>query len=92
MNYNASDHAVTFREVLAGWVLCLAMIGVAFTATGKHAPAPEARIDDPSYVAAATAPRPIRGVRIPRFALCAVPDAGAVKVRGPMSSPTNLCS
>lgn len=36
MNYDPDDRKVTLRQVVAGWTLCLAMIGLAFAATGRH--------------------------------------------------------
>jgi hypothetical protein len=93
MSYNPDEHTVTFRQVLAGWGLCLAIIGLAVAATGRQPPAPAARADDPSYIAAASAHRPIHGVHIPHFAQCAAVHADKVRaVGGPMSMPTNLCS
>lgn len=36
MNYDPDDRKVALRQVLAGWTLCLAMVGLAFAATGRH--------------------------------------------------------
>jgi hypothetical protein len=92
MGYNPADQSVTPRQVLAGWILCLAVIGLSFAATGQDHGMPNANAGDPPY-AAATAAHGLYGARIPHH-LSPCNAAHADKpggARGPVSSPTNLC-
>lgn len=92
MDYDPSDQKVTFRQVLAAWILCFAMIGAAFAATGHHPATPTTNAGDPPHavIAACCA---ISGARLPHFAPCAGEPGGAVRTaRGPLSLPVNACS
>jgi len=55
MNYDPDDRKVTLRQVLAGWTLCLAMVGLAFAATGRHHAIPSVNASGPPYATAAAA-------------------------------------
>ena len=71
MNYDPNEHAITGRQVTAGWVICLLVIGLALGATASRQsfsadPSPDAR-----QLAAATAARaPLGSARISRFVQC----------------------
>jgi len=95
MGYDPRDHIPTARQVLAAWVVCLAIIGLAAVSTAAHDLTGAAA--DP-IAAAASAGRPaMNGVRTPQFALCR-PDpprrsaAAAQRLAGPISLPIDRCS
>jgi hypothetical protein len=92
MDYNPDDHRVTFRQVLAGWILCLSMVGLAFAAMGQHDAIPSANADNPAHAATAAC-CPLSGVRLPHFDPCGAEQRETVRTaRGPMSLPANPCS
>jgi hypothetical protein len=92
MSYNPDDQRVTTRQVLAGWILCFAMAGLAFTAIGQHSATPSAYAGDPPHTAVAAC-CPIAGARLLPFTPCTAEPRQAVTIaRGPMSLPANPCS
>jgi hypothetical protein len=95
MGYDPRDHIPTARQVLAAWVVCLSIIGLAVVSTAGHDLTGAAA--DP-IAAAASAGRPaMNGVQAPQFALCR-PDlprhsaAAAQRLAGPISLPIDRCS
>jgi hypothetical protein len=89
MSYDPEEQRITLKQVLAGWILCLTFVGVAFVATGRHGTIPAADASArPHPIAAAWCP--VRNARIPYFALCATEQRVAA-ARGPLSLPTNPC-
>jgi hypothetical protein len=92
MSYNPDDQRITARQVLAGWILCFAMAGLAFAATGQHRATPSENAGDPPYNAVAAC-CPIAGARLLSFTPCAAEPRQVVTIaRGPMSLPANPCS
>jgi hypothetical protein len=98
MDYDPRDHMPTARQVLAAWVLCLGMIGLAVGLTAmRHDLTSTAAAADPIAVAPLADPSAMDGLRIPRFALCP-PDptrrsvAVAQRRQGSMSLPIDHCS
>jgi hypothetical protein len=92
MDYDPNDQRITLRQVLAGWILCFAMIGLAFAATGRHPAMLSANASDPPHAVTAAC-CPVAGARLPDFASCAPEQRGTVRVAsGPMSLPANPCS
>ena len=91
MGYNPDDHRITFRQVLAGWIVCLALVGLAVAATRHHHGIPRANAGDSPYAASAAYSPGV--VRLPYFAACAAERRDAARTaRGPMSMPSNSCS
>ena len=91
MGYDPNDQTVSFRQVLAGWILCLAMAALAFAVTGQHDGMSATNAGDPAYATTAACCPP-SGVRLPYFAPCAAePREAARTARGPMSLPANPC-
>jgi hypothetical protein len=80
MSYNPNDHTVTARQILAGWVVCLGIIGLALALTGGRQAISVANADDPPYARAAAERCPLSGVRLPSFAACAVSREGGTKL------------
>lgn len=92
MSYDPRDQRVAVKEVLAGWILCLAMIGLAFASTGHHHPMPAVNAGDTRHAVIAACCS-INGARLPHFAPCAGEQGGAARTaRGPLSLPVNSCS
>lgn len=90
MDYDPNDQRVTSRQVLAGWILCLAMVGLAFAATGHRQaiPSVDAGVSPRTVIAACC---PVSGARLPSFISCAE-QRGAVRMaRGPLSLPIYPC-
>jgi hypothetical protein len=93
MSYNPNDHTMTARQVLAGWIVCLGIIGLALAVTSGRQAIPVANADDPQYAGAAAERCPLSGVRLPSFAACATSEAGRTKLaQGHMSPLTAHCS
>jgi hypothetical protein len=92
MSYNPDDHTMTARQVLAGWIVCLGIIGLALAVTGGRQAIPVANADDPQYAGAAAKCCPLSGVRLPYFAACAASEAGHTKLtQGHMSPLAEQC-
>lgn len=90
MSYDPDDQRATLKEVVAGWILCLAMAELALGSTGHHPTISIANAGAPPRVAAACCPT--AGARLPSFASCAAGRRDAIRVaRGPMSLPVNPC-
>ena len=66
MNYDPDDRKVTLRQVLAGWTLCFAMVGLAFAATGRHHAIPSVSASNLPYDTAAACCT-IGSARLPDF-------------------------
>jgi hypothetical protein len=91
MSYNPDDQRITPRQVLAGWILCLATVGLAFAAIGQHSATPSVNTGDPPYTAAAAC-CPLAGARLASFIPCTAEARETVRIaRGPMSLPTKPC-
>jgi hypothetical protein len=67
MNYDPDDRKVTLRQVLAGWTLCLAVIGLAFAAMGRQHAIPSVDASGLRYATAAGCCS-IGGARLPESA------------------------
>jgi len=80
MSYNPNDHSVTARQVLAGWIVCVGIIGLALFVTGGRQPISIANADDPPHAVAALEHCPLSGVRLPSFAACTASSAGGAKL------------
>ena len=91
MNYDPEERKVNVRQILAGWILCVAMIGVAYAATGHRHAIPAAPAG-PAHVTAVMH-RPSDGARLPHFAWCAPQrQDGTVRMaRGPMPLAADSC-
>jgi hypothetical protein len=93
MNYDPDDRKVTLRQVLAGWTLCLAMVGLAFAATGRHHAIPSVNASGLPYATAAACCS-ILQPRLPDFTSYAANKArqrpGHVVVRNPMQLQTSV--
>jgi hypothetical protein len=93
MSYNPNDHTMTARQVLAGWIVCLGIIGLALAVTGGRQAISVANADDAQYAGTAAARCPLSGVRLPSFAACAAAEAGPTKLaQGHVSPPAEHCS
>lgn len=68
MEYDPGDHALTTRQVLAAWAVCLGIAGLAVGLTAGRHSLTNAAAAGPT--AAAPSPPAMNGVQIPRFALC----------------------
>jgi len=92
MDYDPYEQRVTLRQVLAGWLLCLTMVDLAFTTNGHRNAIPDANAVDPAHAVAAVC-CPIGGARLPSFTSCAPDERGTVRLAsGPLSLPANPCS
>jgi hypothetical protein len=90
MSYEPDDQRVNFRQVLAGWCFCLALVGVALATTGYHRAMSSADPNDRPPIAEAG--YSMNGVQLPTFAACAPDRGGAVAmVRERGSVTTNPC-
>ncbi|HTW53127.1 MAG TPA: hypothetical protein VME45_14645 [Stellaceae bacterium] len=91
MSYNPDDQRIEPKQVLAGWILCLAMAGLAFAAIGQQRVTPGVNAGDPPSIAVAAC-CPVAGARLLPFIPCAAEPRQAVRIaRGPMSLPANPC-
>jgi hypothetical protein len=91
MSYDPQDHAVTTRQALAGWIICIGIVGVAFVFTGERHAIPAAA-GDPVQVQAIMGRCAISGVRLPAFAVCAAEREDTAKLaQRPMSAPAGHC-
>jgi hypothetical protein len=96
MSYDPQDHIPSARQIIAAWVVCLGIAGLALGMTaGRQEFVPEAAAD-PVHVAGAPDPCPMAGVRIPTLAVCQADQAGratslAHRDRGAMSLPASKC-
>jgi hypothetical protein len=66
MNYDPDDRKVTLRQVLAGWTLCLGMVGLVFAATGRHHAIPSVNASNLLYATDAACCS-IGSARLPDF-------------------------
>jgi hypothetical protein len=98
MDYDPRDYMPSGRQVLAAWVVCGVIVGVALGFTARHPVVPDAAAGPAATAAAQTsAPCPTANRRIPTFTVCPGSQADRLaglmrKDRGPMSLPTNPCS
>jgi hypothetical protein len=93
MSYDPEDHTVTARQALAGWIVCIGVVGLAFAATeGRHA-IPVATANDPIQAKAIMGHCAMSGIRLPSSAACiAKREEDAVRLaQGPMSLPAGHC-
>lgn len=96
MNYDSDEHSVAGRQVVAGWIVCLVIIGLALGLMGKHESAPEA-VSTPTWqIATMGGHDPLSGAHIPRFVQCCSRIdkpllAAAERWRSAVSSPTGGC-
>jgi hypothetical protein len=92
MSYDPQDHAVTARQTLAGWIMCVGIVGLALAFTGGRHTISAATADDPTQAEAIMGRCMMSGVRLPSFAACIAEREGAVKLaQGPMSVPAGHC-
>jgi hypothetical protein len=96
MDYNPRDHIPTARQIIAAWVVCGVITGLALGMTARHSVVPAAAAS-PDATAQTSAPCPTANLRIPTFAVCRGSQADRLagltrKDRGPLSLPTNPCS
>jgi hypothetical protein len=96
MSYDPQDHTPSTKQVVAAWVICLGIIGLALaTTSGRHEVVPAA-IADATNAAVTADPAPLAGVHIPEFAICKAEPAQRSSAlesqkRGPMSASENQC-
>ena len=92
MSYNPNEHKVTARQVLAGWVVCLVVAGLAFAALAAEGPVSFANGGRDPHAGPAVARCLMSGVLLPSFADCTTAKRGAVRLaRGPALSPADRC-
>jgi len=97
MDYDPRDHIPTLRRLLAAWVLCLGIGGLAIGLSAIRF-APSRIVAAGSSVTGPPADLPaMTGARIPRFAAyCPKPPPHSIAVapspQGPMSLPIDRCS
>jgi len=92
MSYDPNDHAITARQILAGWIVCLGIVGLAVAVTAERHPLSATSAIDPHRTAAATERCSMNGIRLPSFAACAAGRDRTVNIaRGPMSVPAEPC-
>jgi hypothetical protein len=91
MSYNPKDHAVTAKQAIASWIMCIGIVSLAFAFTGgSHEKS--AATDDLKQAETTMRCCPMSGVRLPSFAVCAAKREGAVKLaQGPVSVPVGYC-
>jgi hypothetical protein len=88
MSYDPNDQVVTWRQVLAGWILCLGIAGLAVALTAEHHSISAVQAVDSSPIAGPAMGGRMTGTRIPHFVTCATEEADAVTTaRGPASPP-----
>jgi hypothetical protein len=91
MSYNPDDQRVTFRQILAGWSLCLALAGLALAAMGHHRAMSSANSGGAAFSAEVS--RPTRTADYRLLASCGAEGAttaSAALRRVPL--PTSPCS
>jgi hypothetical protein len=89
MSYDPDDQRITFKQVLAGWSFCIALVGVALATTGHHPMSTANRADPMSSVAALCS---LSSVQRPTFVAYAEERGDAVTTaRRRVSSPMNSC-
>ena len=96
MSYDPKDHAITGKQAAAAWVICLGIVGLALGVTARHGPAPAVAAASTPQIAAATAPSPLTGVHIPRYAQCCAKEGprplGLAEARsGVVPPPIETC-
>jgi hypothetical protein len=92
MSYDPRDHAVTARQTLAGWIICIGIVGLAFAVTEGRQAISVASANDPIQAEAITGPCTMSGIHLPSFAACVAKPEGTVKLaQGPMSLPAGHC-
>jgi hypothetical protein len=99
MDYNPRDHIPTARQIVAAWVVCGVITGLALGMTARHPVVPAAAASSAATAAAVQtlAPCPTANLRLPTFAVCRGSQADrlaglARKDRGALSLPPNPCS
>jgi hypothetical protein len=92
MSYDPQDHAVTARQTLAGWIICIGIVGLAFAVTEGHHAMPTVIANDPIQAEAIMGRCMMSGVRLPSSAVCIAEREGAVRLaQGPMSAQAGHC-
>jgi hypothetical protein len=92
MDYDPNQQRVTFKQILAGWLFCLTVVGLALTTSGYRNAMSDANTGGPPQAVAAIC-CPINGARLPSFSSCAPEERGTVRLAtGPSSLPANPCS
>ena len=96
MSYDPRDRIPSARQVVAAWVICLGIAGLALGMTVGRRDTATAAAADRTHVAKAAAPYPMTSLRIPRFVVCRAdpppPAPSASAKRGPVSVPIDNCS
>ena len=92
MSYDPHDHVVTARHALAGWIVCIGVVGLALAATGGRHTIPADTASDPTQAEAIVGHCPLNGVRLPSSAVCIAEQKDITKLaQGPMSMPAGHC-
>ena len=92
MSYDPKDHAVTGKQALAGWIVCVGIAGLALAFTGEHPAIPAASAGDPAQAEAIMGRCAMSGVRLPAYAACIAERGSNVKLaQGSMSVPAGHC-
>jgi hypothetical protein len=78
MSYRPEDHTFGGSQVIAAWIVCLCIIGLALGVTAGHA-ANLAGMAASQAHAAILDPCPSAGIRVPQFAACST----AASLRSP---------
>ena len=70
MAYDPKEHAIAGRQVAAGWIVCLVVVGLALGLTAKREPVSQAALAATRPITTASTPDPLSGAHIPRFIQC----------------------
>jgi hypothetical protein len=90
MSYDPDDQRITFKQVLAGWSFCIALVGVALATTGHHRAMSTANRSDPTSSVAALCS--LSSVQRPTFVAYAEERGDAVTTARKLGSlPMNSC-
>ena len=97
MDYDPKDHAFTVKQIIAGWIVCIGIVGLVLGLACGHADGPAAAMAaGPSPRAVLMTPLPPRTLHGATFTGCPGSEGSrrislAQANGGPPSSPSRSC-
>jgi len=92
MSYDPEDHVVTAKQALAGWIICVGIVGLALAVTEGRQAIPAATAGDQVHAAAMTGRCALSGIRLPGSGVCTAKREDAVKLaQGAIPAQTGRC-